>query len=69
MPAAVFSPREADVTHDADQPPAGHQGVEALLPDLIQLDQELLIVVDPTELALALAVLLESPVRRAGEVR
>jgi len=44
MPALVLAPRQADVAHDANQPPAGDQGVKAAMPDLVKLRQELLIV-------------------------
>lgn len=67
MSTAVLPPREANVAHDADEPTTRDEGVETLLPDLVQFDEELFVVGDVAELTVALAVFLERPVRRTCE--
>jgi hypothetical protein len=62
VPPLVFAAGKADVAHNADQTPAGDQGVETPLPDLVQLREELRVVGHKAQLPLGLAILLERPI-------
>ena len=66
----VLPPRQAHVAHHDDQPATGNKCAEAVSPDLVELSEEGVVVFDVPQLALALAVLLQRPVRRRryGEV-
>jgi hypothetical protein len=48
MASAVFSSRQADVADDANQPAAGNKGLEALLPDLVEFLEKLVVILDVT---------------------
>lgn len=63
MPPVVLPPREAAVADDADEPAAGDEDAEAVRPDAIELGEETLVVGDVSQLAGAVPVLFECPVR------
>jgi len=53
----------ANITHDNDQSSSGHQHPERMPPHLVQLIEKVGIVDKMPQLAVALWVLLESPIR------
>ena len=67
MPAGVPSPRKADVAHHAHEASAGDQRFAAHAPDLVELIEELVVILDPAQLAVVPAILLEGPVGRGGQ--
>jgi hypothetical protein len=48
MPPVVFAPRQANVPYHADQATAWHEDPEAVLPNLVEFRQKLLVVTNKT---------------------
>src|SRR5260221_9102132 len=67
MSPGILAPREADVTHDADQPSTRHERAETMRPYLVELGQELVVALDVPHLPVRLAVFLEGPIGRRGQ--
>ena len=67
MPAGILPPRKADVAHHADEASAGDQRLMAHAPDVVELVEELFVILDPAQLAVAPAVFLEAPVGRGRQ--
>ncbi len=63
----VLAPGETYISHDADEAPTGHESFVAHAPDLIESIKKLVVVLDPPQLAVGAAVLLERPVGRRGD--
>ena len=61
------APRPADVAHDDAEATAGDEDAEALLPDLVELLEETLVVVNMAQLPRAISVLDEVEVGRRGD--
>ena len=66
MPA-MLAPRQANVPDDAHEPAAGNQHAKAMLPHLVELAMKGVIAFDEPQLALAMGVFLERPVRGRGQ--
>ena len=62
--ASEVAPGDANVADDADQTPAGNQDAVDMPPDLLQLEQECLVVLNVSELVRVLVVPFEIPVGR-----
>ena len=62
--AAEASSRYADVPDNADEPSAWNKHPVDMPPDSLQFIEELLVIVDMTELVLVIVVLLEIPIGR-----
>jgi hypothetical protein len=58
---------QANIPDDTYEPAAGNQQAKAMLPYLFELIVEGVIIFDEPELALAVGILLERPVRRRGQ--
>lgn len=61
---AALLARDADIAHDATNPPTRREDSRALAPHFVQLNEKRFVVGDLTELALVRLVLLQCPVRR-----
>ena len=62
--ATELASRHADIADHADETPAWCKDAKDVSPDLFQLIQECLVVIDVAELVIMLVVSLEVPVRR-----
>ncbi len=62
--STVLSPGKANVTDDADQAASGNEGIEAMLPDFIQLLEKLFLVFNVAELRVRIPIFLQRPIGR-----
>ena len=60
----VLATRKTHIAYDADESAPWYQCVETLLPDLVELSEELLVVTNEPELTVGAPILFERPVRR-----
>lgn len=63
MPSEIAA-RDTDVPHNADQSPARNEDAEYMAPDLLQLSEERLVILNVAELMRVFVVLFEVPIRR-----
>src|SRR5579883_460602 len=64
MPSIVLAPRQAYVPNNTNQPPPGHQGLEALSPYSVEFPEKIVVVLDMPQLAARVSVFLQRPVGR-----
>ena len=67
MASVVFSPRETNVAHHANQPSAGRQRLKTALPYFVQFAQEHFVIGHVAELPGRVAVFFQGPIRRGRE--
>lgn len=64
MTSGILSPRQANVTDDTDEPAARNENAETVSPNLVQLFQKNIVIVNGTQLTTVIAILFKCPVWR-----
>src|SRR3972149_4167817 len=67
MAAIILSSRQANISHHANQAPAGDQSSKTVGPDPVKFLKELIVIFDMTELRFRVSIFLQRPVGRRSQ--